>query len=195
MLELFQTAIPFRSTLAAAAFGMLAASSSFAQCTRVTIDDQPESLTVDVTAIAIFELVASGTEEITYQWQQQDLFNLPDFVDIYDGGVYDPFGNYFASSSGTTTNRLELSNFTGVAQVFRCVATNACGRAESSEVTLTFNEPCPSDFNHDSVVDFFDYLDFVQSFSNSLFEADFNFDGEIDFFDYLDFVQAFSSGC
>lgn len=195
MLELFQTGISLRTTFAATAVGLLTASPAFAQCTRVTIDIQPESLTVDIAATAVFELTASGTEEITYQWQQQDLFNLPDFVDIYDGGVYDPFGNYFASSSGTATNRLELSNFTGVAQVFRCVATNPCGRAESTEVTLTFNEPCPSDFNRDSVVDFFDYLDFVQSFSNSLFEADFNFDGEIDFFDYLDFVQAFSTGC
>ncbi len=54
---------------------------------------------------------------------------------------------------------------------------------------------CPSDFNHDGIVDFFDYLDFVQAFSAQAPSSDFNNDGVIDFFDYLDFVQAFSSGC
>ncbi len=55
--------------------------------------------------------------------------------------------------------------------------------------------PCPSDFNGDSVVDFFDYLDFVDAFSSNMSAADFNGDGTIDFFDYLDFVDAFSAGC
>lgn len=54
---------------------------------------------------------------------------------------------------------------------------------------------CPADFNHDGIVDFFDYLDFVDAFSAELPEADFNFDSVIDFFDYLDFVDAFSAGC
>ncbi len=55
--------------------------------------------------------------------------------------------------------------------------------------------PCPSDFNRDNVVDFFDYLDFVAAFSTGLPAADFNADSVIDFFDYLDFVAAFSAGC
>ncbi len=54
---------------------------------------------------------------------------------------------------------------------------------------------CPADFNGDTVVDFFDYLDFVQAFSANEPIADFNGDTVIDFFDYLDFVQAFSAGC
>jgi hypothetical protein len=54
---------------------------------------------------------------------------------------------------------------------------------------------CPSDYNHDNVVDFFDYLDFVADFSSSSSAADFNADTVIDFFDYLDFVAAFSTGC
>ncbi len=54
---------------------------------------------------------------------------------------------------------------------------------------------CPSDFNHDGIVDFFDYLDFVQAFAANDPASDFNNDAVIDFFDYLDFVQAFSSGC
>ncbi len=54
---------------------------------------------------------------------------------------------------------------------------------------------CPADFNNDGGVDFFDYLDFVDAFSNQDPMADFNADGSIDFFDYLDFVDAFSIGC
>jgi hypothetical protein len=49
-----------------------------------------------------------------------------------------------------------------------------------------------ADFNSDAVVDFFDYLDFVQAFSTNDPMADFNSDFTIDFFDYLDFLQIFS---
>lgn len=55
--------------------------------------------------------------------------------------------------------------------------------------------PCTADFNHDTVVDFFDYLDFVDAFSGGLASADFNGDSVIDFFDYLDFVEFASAGC
>ena len=67
----------------------------------------------------------------------------------------------------------------------------------AGDLTLHVNlsNPCPADFNQDGIVDFFDYLDFVDAFSASLPAADFNSDSVIDFFDYLDFVDAFSSGC
>lgn len=54
---------------------------------------------------------------------------------------------------------------------------------------------CPSDFNGDNVVDFFDYLDFVAAFANGGPTADYNGDTVTDFFDYLDFVAQFASGC
>jgi hypothetical protein len=54
---------------------------------------------------------------------------------------------------------------------------------------------CPADFNGDNQVDFFDYLDFAQAFSEEDPSADFNGDNQIDFFDYLDFAQAFAEGC
>ncbi len=54
---------------------------------------------------------------------------------------------------------------------------------------------CSADFNADDQVDFFDYLDFVDAFSQNDARADFNSDGEVDFFDYLDFVDDFSTGC
>ncbi len=55
--------------------------------------------------------------------------------------------------------------------------------------------PCRADFNHDDVVNFFDYLDFVSAFVAELPSANFNRDAVIDFFDYLDYVDAFSTGC
>ncbi len=54
---------------------------------------------------------------------------------------------------------------------------------------------CDADFNGDTTLDFFDYLDFVAAFSTGSGTADFNGDTVIDFFDYLDFVAAFSTGC
>jgi hypothetical protein len=54
---------------------------------------------------------------------------------------------------------------------------------------------CPADFNRDSQVDFFDYLDFAAAFDIGDSSADFNRDAQVDFFDYLDFAAAFDAGC
>jgi hypothetical protein len=62
-------------------------------------------------------------------------------------------------------------------------------------VTAVAATGCEADFNADTVVDFFDYLDFVAVFSGNGPAADFNADTVVDFFDYLDFVAAFSTGC
>ncbi len=78
-------------------------------------------------------------------------------------------------------------------------AGDPCPGAESGRFTFTMaagaTPCCPADFNGDTVVDFFDYLDFVDAFSANDPSADFNGDTVIDFFDYLDFVDAFSTGC
>ncbi len=54
---------------------------------------------------------------------------------------------------------------------------------------------CAADFNHDGIVDLFDYLDFVDAFSSNAPSSDYNGDEIIDLFDYLDFVDVFSAGC
>jgi hypothetical protein len=54
---------------------------------------------------------------------------------------------------------------------------------------------CRADFNCDGAADFFDYLDFVETFAAAAPNADFNADGVIDFFDYLDFAESFALGC
>lgn len=65
----------------------------------------------------------------------------------------------------------------------------------STHPRLIVTYRCSADYNQDTIVDFFDYLDFVADFSASTGGADFNADTVVDFFDYLDFVAAFSSGC
>jgi hypothetical protein len=54
---------------------------------------------------------------------------------------------------------------------------------------------CLADINADGVIDFFDYLDFVDAYASQHTWVDFNHDGVLDFFDYLDFVDMFSRGC
>ena len=65
--------------------------------------------------------------------------------------------------------------------------------------TVTSHAGCPSDFNGDCFVDFFDYSDYVDCFETGACPAgrtaDFNGDGFADFFDYADFVAAFEAGC
>jgi hypothetical protein len=64
-----------------------------------------------------------------------------------------------------------------------------------SAASITITGTCLADFNADTVVDFFDYLDFVAAFSISDPTSDFNADTIVDFFDYLDFVSQFAAGC
>ena len=54
---------------------------------------------------------------------------------------------------------------------------------------------CRADVNGDGVVDFFDYLDFVQWFAADDPRADFDENGQVDFFDYLEFIEAFNEPC
>lgn len=71
------------------------------------------------------------------------------------------------------------------------------GGATAPKLTVTYTLPplCEPDFNADTVLDFFDYLDFVNAYSSASTAADFNGDTVIDFIDYLDFVTAFTTGC
>ncbi len=85
-----------------------------------------------------------------------------------------------------------ISTTIGVPVYIRVSGTNATTFGQG-QLTLTLS--CAADFNNDGVIDFFDYLDFVDAFSSGLLTADFNGDTVIDFFDYLDFVDAFSAGC
>ena len=124
---------------------------------------------------ASISVSATGGVPFTYQWRKgRELINV----------IENP-------SAATAT--LVLSNVTLADEAdYDCIVSNVCGEVTSDAVTFRI---CIADFNCDALLDFFDYLDFVASFSNSAANADFNVDGVVDFFDYLDFVQAFSTGC
>ncbi len=120
---------------------------------------------------------------------------LTSFGEDNDGELY-----FCMRGSGSNGSLLKLVPTTAITDC------NGNGRADCSDIasgrsvdTNGDNIPdecqCLADFNGDTEVDFFDYLDFVDAFSSNLPTADFNGDGSIDFFDYLDFVDAFSEGC
>ena len=96
-----------------------------------------------------------------------------------------PFNVVRAPDGTTNGGDIVLSSWSGTyatAFNYRLVLTGTCF-------------PCVGDFNRDGTIDFFDYLDFVDAFTQNQAKADINLDGSIDFFDYLDFVDRFTSGC
>ena len=70
---------------------------------------------------------------------------------------------------------------------------------ESQPNTPVTTPPCRLDLNFDGVIDFEDYLTFVNYFVHGDQRARWSpyapGDYEVDFFDYLDFVSEFSTGC
>ncbi|MCC6675772.1 MAG: PQQ-dependent sugar dehydrogenase [Phycisphaerales bacterium] len=54
---------------------------------------------------------------------------------------------------------------------------------------------CKADYNGDGLVDFSDYLDFLNLYDAGDDLADLNCDGQVDFADYLDFLNRYEAGC
>ena len=130
----------------------------------------------------------SDAGPLAYQWQAEVPFMSNNFISLI------PTINWgVATASGTSTPSLTLTDFylTG-ATTYRCLVSNSCGYVYTQSTLIV---PCFGDFNCDGSVDFFDYLDFVDSYSATGPDADFNKDGSVDFFDYLDFVDSYSAGC
>ena len=124
---------------------------------------------------------------LSYQWWRY-IPSVPIYVPVPNGTL--PSG---AIAVGAQSPTLTISNFQDPdAGQYYCMVTSTCGTTPSSVANLTY---CGGDFNCDGVVDFFDYLDFVDAFSLNSPNADFNGDGFVDFFDYLDFADAYSLGC
>ncbi|MCC6675883.1 MAG: hypothetical protein IT436_01950 [Phycisphaerales bacterium] len=57
------------------------------------------------------------------------------------------------------------------------------------------DSPCPADASGDGLLDFADYLTFLNLFDAADPRADINKDGTIDFADYLEFLNLFDAGC
>ncbi len=61
--------------------------------------------------------------------------------------------------------------------------------------TVTVLSACVVDLNGDGLVDFQDYLEFLNLYDAEDLRVDFNGDGLVDFSDYLEFLNLFEIGC
>jgi hypothetical protein len=122
-------------------------------------------------------------------WGSED--NAHPEVHIFDRGVnlvgtIDTIGSVFALSMSPDGRYVASGSKAAHANTF----------GNGGDVVLWEGEPlCEADYNGDTVVDFFDYLDFVAVFSGGGPAADYNGDTVVDLFDYLDFVAVFAFGC
>ena len=99
-------------------------------CTSPSIGTQPLNKTITYGDNTTFSVVANGTANLDYQWQEDSGIG---FVNISDGGVY----------SGTSTNTLMLTQPTVSmsGRTYRCVVTNGCGTVDSNgSATLTVSK-------------------------------------------------------
>ena len=147
---------------------------------------------------AQFTAQAEGAGPLEYSWTvkagagtQPVTLNGPRYDDPVTGVSF--------TVAGWDTPQIVISEMRAGTQIagltFHANVFNPCGMVASEPALLTIRRSCAADFNQDTSVDFFDYLDFVDAFSTGSSAADFNHDGSMDFFDYLDFVDAFSIGC
>ncbi len=115
--------------------------------------------------------------------------------------LFDTAGNLIGTSNSFDRSfEFDYLYFMGAvddqARIARVRFTNFGNFGDSIYITRAWiARACPSDFNDDGIVDFFDYLDYVETFASGVAESDFNADGVVDFFDYLDFVARFATGC
>ncbi len=128
---------------------------------------------------------------------QQGVAPIATVLRIVDGPTpLAPKSSFPAAYGGPqpTTTAQSFGSRLYVGGSFKFFAATATSTNSSSFLSSLVCQ-CAGDFNNDSVVDTFDYLDFLQQFSVGNVTADFNTDGVVDFFDYLDLVAAMTEGC
>ncbi|MCC6678612.1 MAG: hypothetical protein IT436_15875 [Phycisphaerales bacterium] len=148
---------------------------------------QPVSTSAQLGEMASFSVTLGGGHEVrgpaSFRWRQSG-------VPIFDGPT--PDGSLV---SGAATPTLFIVNAQASdAGDYDCVITTDCGSALSNPASMTVSG-CPVDFNGDGVIDFSDYLEFLNLFDALDPRADLNGDGVIDFADYLEFLNHYDAGC
>lgn len=94
------------------------------------ITDQPDNATVTVGQTATFTVAASGSEPLSYKWQESN--SSGNWADI--SGATD-----VTYTTGATTT--SMSGYQ-----YRCVVSNSAGSVTSEVATLTVNEPAPTTY-------------------------------------------------
>ncbi len=145
-----------------------------------------------------FSVVVGGLGVTQYQWQVQDPVRgwLP--LEDGNGNMHGGGGSFVVH--GAWTSSLHVSGLADQSNdfplwpsyTFRCVVKNDCNETMSGLARIGM---CLADFDCDSAITHFDYLDFVVAISTGDAEADFDRNGTIDYFDYLAFVEMFAQGC
>ncbi|MCC6676350.1 MAG: endonuclease/exonuclease/phosphatase family protein [Phycisphaerales bacterium] len=74
-------------------------------------------------------------------------------------------------------------------------ALNSAGPRSSTPESFRFDTLRPADLTGDGLVDFSDYLEFLNLYDAEDPRVDFNGDGFIDFADYLEFLNHYDAGC
>jgi hypothetical protein len=152
------------------------------------------------TGIAEFPAICGDGSTICYSTFFSDIVADSDAIVRYDR-ITGTSSNAHVDSTGIAGNAapgLSAINGDGTVIAFESISNNLVTGDNNGTVDCfvrILGNACVADFNADTVVDFFDYLDFVAAFSSTDPTSDFNADTVIDFFDYLDFVAAFSTGC
>jgi len=141
------------------------------------IIDQPEPQTVAAGGSAEFIAAALGKPPLSYQW-------LKNGEPVTDGG----------GVAGALTPHLTIDGVMLVDEgEYRLEVTNACGPVLSDPAVLDVT--CPADLSQDGLVDFSDYLEFLNLYDSQDLAVDFNQDGQVDFLDYLEFLNHYDAGC
>ncbi|MCC6677035.1 MAG: hypothetical protein IT436_07820 [Phycisphaerales bacterium] len=71
----------------------------------------------------------------------------------------------------------------------------ALGGPSAAGIAYLKAPPCLVDLNGDGIVDFGDYLEFLNLYDAQDPRVDFNMDGIVDFGDYLEFLNLYDAGC
>jgi endonuclease/exonuclease/phosphatase family metal-dependent hydrolase len=112
-------------------------------------------------------------------------------------GFLAPAGNFTAyPDAPPNTHTLAMDTSTpGPRSGTLTIASNAGDRDTPFLVTLTGMVLCTADWNADGVVDFNDFLEYLNDYNNEHPDADLNGDGVVDFNDLLVFLNAYNAGC
>ncbi len=114
-------------------------------------------------------------------------FTAEDFEDFYDPAVHPDF-----SAAGPP---VQLGIFTSNGIHCACGRTTPVGIDNWFIRLHTAGGECRADLTGDGLIDFTDYLEFLNRYDALDPSVDFNEDGLVDFGDYLEFLNLYEAGC
>jgi len=167
----------------------------------IALQPSPSTSALPGDTLSLSATPASGYDfdgPLSFQWRRNG-------IPITDGpGGASPGGGTVTGSSGLIATlaglpqpaTLTIANLQpGDAGSYDCLTANNCGTATSQAAVVTVAAPCPADLNADGVIDFADYLEFLNLYDALDPRADLNADGVVDFADYLEFLNHYDAGC